>query len=130
MISLTLNRQTATDTSIIGHLFNGGELFAYSLENKEKAILSGVYEVKMQYSPRFERNIPHLQNVPHRTAIEIHPGNTFNDSQGCILVGYKLNDDNTISESRDASDDLNKILQAEQDAGGRITITINDIVPV
>lgn len=54
---------------------------------KVSCIPAGVYEVVITLSPRFGRPMPHLLNVPNRTEIECHYGNTVSDTEGCILVG-------------------------------------------
>ncbi len=41
----------------------------------------------VDYSPKFKRELPRLQNVKHFEGILIHRGNTAEDSAGCILVG-------------------------------------------
>lgn len=51
------------------------------------AIPVGRYEVTLTYSPRFRKNMPTLNNVPGYSGIRIHPGNTIDDTDGCILVG-------------------------------------------
>ena len=51
------------------------------------AIPTGRYEVTVTYSPRFKRNLPLLNNVPCYSGVRIHPGNTAEDTDGCILVG-------------------------------------------
>jgi hypothetical protein len=38
-------------------------------------------------SARFETYTPHVLDVPGFTAIEIHPGNSPEDTEGCTLVG-------------------------------------------
>lgn len=126
MINLSLNRKSKTDDSFLGELLLADQFLCYTLENLELSIPDGVFEVKMQWSDHFQRNIPHLQNVPNREAIEIHPGNTAEDFKGCIGVGYIQGCDD-IEDSRRASDDLNAMLQEAQDTGSRITITINNI---
>jgi hypothetical protein len=50
-------------------------------------IPAGVYQVTITLSPRFGRLMPHLLNVPGRTEIECHYGNTVSDTEGCILLG-------------------------------------------
>jgi hypothetical protein len=54
---------------------------------KVSCIPAGVYEVIITLSPRFGRLMPHLLNVPNRTEIEFHYGNTVSDTEGCVLVG-------------------------------------------
>lgn len=53
----------------------------------ETAIPAGIYKINITYSNRFKRDLPLLLNVPQFDGIRIHPGNTAEDTHGCILVG-------------------------------------------
>ena len=64
----------------------------------ETAIPTGIYKVDMNtVSPKYSAikwykdicngKLPRLSQVPGYEGILIHPGNTANDSLGCILVG-------------------------------------------
>jgi len=51
------------------------------------AIPCGSYNLVINYSNRYKRPLPRLLNVPNFSGILIHPGNTTEDTAGCILVG-------------------------------------------
>lgn len=77
-----------------GVLLIDKEVFCCTLEppNKDNqndisCIPYGHYIAIKTYSPRFKRFTYMLQDVPFRSSIEFHPGNTVDDTHGCILLG-------------------------------------------
>lgn len=69
------------------------------------AIPYGTYNIIINYSNRFKRELPRLLNVKGFDGILIHPGNTAEDTHGCILVG--INDSKgKISKSKITFDKL------------------------
>lgn len=119
----------------VGRLFVDGKLFCDTLEdtvrdlsNEKKvygktAIPYGKYKVVYNWSPKFGRNLPRLLNVPAFEGILIHPGNTADDSAGCILVGRNT-EVGRLTESRYTSDKLNVLIEDAQRGGESITIEI------
>lgn len=119
----------------VGRLFVDGKLFCNTLEdtvrdlsNEKKiygktAIPYGEYKVVYNWSPKFGRNLPRLLNVPAFEGILIHPGNTADDSAGCILVGRNT-EVGRLTESRYTSDKLNVLIEDAQRRGESITIEI------
>jgi hypothetical protein len=87
MIKLALQRKASKSTYTMGKLFVNGELFCDTLENTKKIIPAGAYKIALVWSNKFHRVLPELANVPSRTAVRIHRGNSVKDTQGCILVG-------------------------------------------
>ena len=93
--NLTLKRTYLLDNYTIGELYIEGEYYCDTLEDtvrEEKiagktAIPYGKYEVIVNRSPRFKRDLPLLLDVPNFEGIRIHRGNTDKDTSGCILVG-------------------------------------------
>ena len=88
----TVTRVTFTDKSTAGHLDLDGIFNAYTLEpptraDKPCAIPNGTYQVKLLWSDKFQMMTPHVLNVPGFTEIEWHPGNSPEDTDGCLLVG-------------------------------------------
>ena len=101
----TLIRDKRTEKAILGRLFIGGVVIAYTMENAAKAIPAGLYKVENSKSPKFKRELPLLYNaaVPAKRGIRIHSGNSWKDSSACVLVGMSRNCvAGTISESKNA----------------------------
>ena len=94
-MNLVLQRIAQTPEYTIGRLEIDGQFFCNTLEDPVRdekiaaktAIPEGTYEVIVNRSPRFKRDLPLLLNVPNFEGIRIHRGNTAKDTSGCILVG-------------------------------------------
>tara|TARA_R100001443_G_scaffold21770_1_gene33997 strand:- start:5185 stop:5559 length:375 start_codon:yes stop_codon:yes gene_type:complete len=92
-----------TDASTMGKLFLNGEEFCDTLELAWKdnqrsisCIPAGEYKVRLRL-PRESatRDYIHLlvKDVPNRSYILVHIGNTTADTKGCILVGQSRQQD-------------------------------------
>lgn len=87
------------------------------------AIGEGAYNVIVTRSQRFARDLPLLENVPGFEGIRIHPGNSAQDTAGCILVGAAKGP-NTVTHSREAFDRLFKKIREALDSGEKVTIEV------
>ncbi len=87
------------------------------------AILPGRYKILMEYSPKFNRMMPYLQEVKGFTGIMLHPGNSVDDTAACVLVG-----ENTVRgrlvNSRAWSDLINKKITEALKRGEEVHIDI------
>lgn len=95
-------RRVFTPESTISSLLIDGEHECYILENPihegllgpaHIAIQVGTYPVIVRYSEHFHRRVLGLTEVPGRTNIEVHPGNSPKDTHGCLLPGTKQGKD-------------------------------------
>lgn len=141
-MKLELERRFLGESYTIGSLSIDGKKFCDTLEDKvrdlnkngvfdgdekkvygETAIPYGTYDVVVDYSPRFKRELPRLQNVKHFEGILIHRGNTAEDSAGCILVGENKVKGKVIN-STPYEKELARILKEAQGRKEPITIKI------
>lgn len=128
---MTLERTTFTDQSTIGELHIDGELFCCTLEDTcrkgpkidgKTAIPMGRYKVIIDHSERFNRDMPHVLDVPGFEGIRIHSGNTAADTEGCILLGMRTGE-NVIYDSRLAYDKFFVLLK-ERLAKGPVYLAV------
>lgn len=98
---LDLKRMIYTPTTTLGVLRVNGAHQCFVCEDFVRragepkvpgrtAIPPGVYHVVITYSPRFKRDLPLLVDVPGFTGVRIHPGNSADDTEGCLLPGAQL----------------------------------------
>lgn len=116
-MELILNRYDRDEERCIGRLEIDGEQVCFTLEDADReidgqpveiwkqkgrtAIPRGRYGVVKDWSPRFQREMLHVQNVPGFEGIRIHAGNDADDVEGCIAVG-KTRGEDCIYQSRTA----------------------------
>lgn len=141
-MELKLKRYILTEISSIGDLFVNGHHFCKILEDTDRgldatmsleqiksikvfgktAIPKGRYEIILSYSPRFKRVLPEIIAVPGYSGVRIHPGNTAQDTEGCLLPGNWFLKDMVIN-SKATFDTLLSILK-ERSKEEKMFITI------
>lgn len=95
-MTLTLIRVGSSRRGTFGVLRYGDVPFALTVERPwndntvgDSCIPVGTYTCKKVRSPHFGDTYE-VTNVPGRTHILFHKGNTIEDTQGCILVGEEF----------------------------------------
>lgn len=125
---ILIERKIFTSRSTIGVLSIDGSTICYTLEDvarpdgvkvpKETCIPGQPYKFLINYSQRFKRALPLIYSgndlsvgsgIARWTGIRIHPGNSNEDTEGCILVGTQPGHD-WVTGSRDAMDKLFPLL--------------------
>jgi len=75
--------------------------------------------------------VPEIKDVPGRTDILLHPGNTAKDSKGCTCTGYghtlPINRPGAVAYSKEAFRDLVNLLAPAFAAGEEVTLDIKDL---
>lgn len=132
-----VKRKWLSPVCTIGELFVDGELECFTLEDRyrpppepkvprETAIPNGIYEIVVNYSNRFQQQMPLLLDVPHFQGVRIHTGNTHHHTEGCLLVGRKREGDR-ILESKLAYEALFPRIQAAVQQG-KVHMTVEIVL--
>jgi Family of unknown function (DUF5675) len=111
LLRVIRNPAWTTTDGVFGSLTFKGEQFCFTMENRALLIPAGRYGLEIYDSPHVGHPVPLLQNVVGRSEIEMHCGNTPQDSKGCIIVADSHIGD-TVENSRVAFDRLFPIVQA------------------
>lgn len=110
-----------------GIIYIDGVQRFYSLErgpNDPLRIVAGRYQITLYHSPEFKMLIPLLIDVPNRSFIEMHFGNSPQNSKGCILVGLNRASDSEITGTREAIAELVPMIQAAEQP---VWLTVADL---
>lgn len=141
MIELVLNRRPSLDHCTLGDLLVDGVPACVTIEDVvreipgvavaewkiqgDTAIPAGRYAVVVTHSQRFGRDMPLLANVPGFSGVRIHPGNTAEDTAGCILVGKRVAGE-SIVDSRVAFAALFTRIQRALEGGEQVWIEVRN----
>lgn len=131
------HRNVFTEKTTISNVTVNGDFLCFFLEDKDRhledggikvhgetAIPRGFYEIVMDYSPKYKKNMPHILDVPQFEGIRIHPGNKADDTEGCLIPGMDYETD-WVSESRVAYEKLLSLMLNAWTAGEKVTIEIS-----
>ena len=121
-MNLDLVRDEVNETTggIPGRLFVDGEFFGYTLENAAAAIPEGVFSLYDRFSPKFGTFKLSI-DVPGRSFIMFHGGNTPEASAGCVLVARNRLENGNIQG--DLSNEL-YILTKDATEAGKAVLTV------
>lgn len=121
----------------LGELFINGKFMCFTLEDEKRevkvkgdtCIPAGTYKVGKRYSPSKSPRLGHdllwVMDVPGFQWILIHPGNTEDDTDGCLLVGTmigKINGKRAVTNSVKAYNKIYPVISAAIDRGEEVTI--------
>ncbi len=105
-LELVVQRRPSADGCTLGQLTIDGAHECFTLEDVvrdgpkipgETAIPAGRYAVAITFSPRFQRMLPLLCDVPNFEGVRIHAGNRASETEGCLLVGQSVAHDSIQS---------------------------------
>lgn len=120
-MKLTLHRTDSSDQGTFGTVLDeSGAKVCYTCERPDNGnqpmgcIPLGTYTVIQFNSPSKGRDFL-VQNVPGRSMIEIHKGNTIKDTEGCILVGTQRGSIVQVPAVLNSALALSKLLDAYPD---------------
>lgn len=150
MIHVYVNRFCFGDDSTLSNLFFQQQWRCFILEDQvrkgdkvqgETAIPYGTFEAELRreggfhqrYTQRFADDpviehigMIHLLDVPDFTYIQLHPGNTDEETEGCPMTGFnprKQNDGKNnynVGRATDAYREVYPPLSKELDRGGKV----------
>lgn len=97
-------------------------------QNNISCVPEGTYTLKLEYSPRFRKDLWELYGVPNRSECKFHAANYWKQLNGCIALGNKHIDingdgDPDVTSSRVTMNRFHEVMFGNNIA----TITINNI---
>lgn len=130
---ISVVRKPSKNGATLGDVYIDGVHECFSLEDEireekipgKTAIPPGKYRVVLTKSPRFNKVLPELLNVPNYAGVRIHSGNKAEDTEGCILVGEDKQD-HTITRSKEAFLELMAAISMAIEGGEQVWLEIEN----
>src|SRR4051812_13505604 len=104
---IRLKRLRLLPSATVGVLLISGEARYFTLEDamrevagapvaswkidKQTAIGVGIFDLTIDFSNRFQKEMPHILGVPGFDGIRIHGGLTVDNTEGCPMIAYGAN---------------------------------------
>lgn len=148
-MNLEVKRFAFGDDSTLGKFFIDGELECFTLEDerrnvkvaKETCIPPGTYRLGVRHNSPMYRHFDdrwpwhsgmlHLLDVPGFTFVYIHPGNTDEETDGCLLVGVTpaitTAGEFQLTQSRDAYAELYQKIRPVLTGPEIVTLTVTEV---
>lgn len=144
MMELLLIRNPTEQGTTLGKLTVDGAFECFTLEDEVRvdnpatpqnegakvygktAIPAGRYKITITFSPKFQKEMLLVNEVPGFTGIRIHSGNDAEDTLGCILVGQVTDSDTRIHGGSIALPALFKKVSAILNKGEEVWLTIRN----
>tara|TARA_R110000868_G_scaffold134964_2_gene347261 strand:- start:404 stop:856 length:453 start_codon:yes stop_codon:yes gene_type:complete len=139
MIELILQRTHAVGPATFGELryARNNVLICYTLEDEVRevegepvaswkikgstAIPAGFYNLTLDHSPRFGPNTLTVNDVRGFSGVRMHAGNTSDDTEGCPLLGMKINDQGIVGGTSKPAVEIVKRIVQDGINGGEMT---------
>jgi hypothetical protein len=136
MMHIKAHRNVFTDHTTISDVTVNDDFVCFFLEDKDRkledggekvygktAIPRGFYNIVMDFSPKYQKNMPHILDVPGFEGVRIHPGNKEADTEGCLLPGMIQKDD-FVEKSVIAYEKILSMMISAWEAGEKVTLEI------
>jgi hypothetical protein len=108
--------------AITSKIYVDGSFFGYGLENNLYKIPTGYYSMYGKLSPTFKKNKVYI-DVPGRSNIMWHGGNSHDQTKGCIIVAANRDGEKV---SGDLSDKLFDVVDAAGRAGEGVGLVVKN----
>tara|TARA_R110000772_G_scaffold107347_1_gene209673 strand:+ start:294 stop:716 length:423 start_codon:yes stop_codon:yes gene_type:complete len=117
----TLGTATLLDENL-NPIFAAMSLERGWLDNKpnESCVPEGKYKCVLEYSPRFNKDLWELKDVPNRSECKFHTSNYWDELNGCIALGYTAENIGKdyrldVTNSRNTMDTFERLLKDEKE---------------
>lgn len=137
MKQVVINRYKVTSNYSLGHCYivhTDGivEYIGCSLERgwrdnqkNVSCVPEGEYDLKLEWSPRFKKELWELYGVPGRSETKFHVSNYWQQLEGCIALGRKHKDinkdgDPDVTSSRDVMREFHEKMSGQSQSKVKI----------